>query len=64
MPGTVKSGLFPDAVSQKCEYCQSGKKKVCFFKIYLLTKVSSWLIKGNKKKGKANPDGISGRIQE
>ena len=25
---------------------------------------SSWLIKGNKKKGKANPDGISGRIQE
>jgi hypothetical protein len=25
---------------------------------------SSWLIKGNKKKGKANPDGISGRLQE
>ena len=22
------------------------------------------LIKGNKKKGKANPDGISGRLQE
>ena len=27
-------------------------------------KPSSWLIKGNKKKGKANPDGISGRLQE
>ena len=25
---------------------------------------SSWLIKGNKKKGKHNPDGISGRLQE
>ena len=25
---------------------------------------SSWLIKGNKKKGKTNPDGISGRLQE
>ncbi len=25
---------------------------------------SSWLIKGNKKERKTNPDGISGRIQE
>ena len=25
---------------------------------------SLWLIKGNKKKGKTNPDGISGRLQE
>ena len=25
---------------------------------------NDWLIKGNKKKGKANPDGISGRLQE
>ena len=25
---------------------------------------SSWLIKGNKKKGKTNPDGISGSPQE
>ena len=24
---------------------------------------SLWLIKGNKKKGKPNPDGISGRLQ-
>ena len=26
--------------------------------------ISSWLIKGNKKERKTNPDGISGRIQE
>ena len=25
---------------------------------------SLWLIKENKKKGKTNPDGISGRLQE
>ena len=25
---------------------------------------SSWLIKGNKKERKTNPDGISGRLQE
>ena len=32
---------------------------------YILTpEISSWLIKGNKKKGKTNPDGISGRLQE
>ena len=31
---------------------------------YTLTLNSSWLIKGNKKERKTNPDGISGRIQE